>query len=286
MARGTHGFTIVELLVVITIIVVLVALLTPALDTAVYQAELATCAGRLQAQARAVSTYAVANRRSYPQPQGPRTGGQPDLLYWGSRPQWNVGGLLFGQYLSPDAFLDPLGGEGALDLSPEANRNALNDRTQVYANYNLWFGGQLPDEKGMLRFGNRLTWTDPYTSRVNHFNVLASDINLVADPDKDGTATTGTQSSHCDRDQTMSMYAFQNESPGGIWLALAEATISRWAGPLERGSLDLNYAIDDGSVPRFTQVRATLEDEPRLRRLPSNFAGTAPEWRIHIPAAN
>jgi len=38
------AFTFVELLVVITIIVVLLALLVPALDEAVYQADLAVCA--------------------------------------------------------------------------------------------------------------------------------------------------------------------------------------------------------------------------------------------------
>ena len=44
-----NGFTLVELLVVITIIVILLALLAPALDKAIYQAELAVCGTRVRA---------------------------------------------------------------------------------------------------------------------------------------------------------------------------------------------------------------------------------------------
>jgi prepilin-type N-terminal cleavage/methylation domain-containing protein len=56
------GFTIVELLVVITIIVVLLALLMPGLDRAIYQAELAVCGSRLKSLGAAVSTYAPTRR--------------------------------------------------------------------------------------------------------------------------------------------------------------------------------------------------------------------------------
>ena len=44
--RAQSAFTLVELMVVITIIVLLLALMMPALDKAVYQAELASCMTR------------------------------------------------------------------------------------------------------------------------------------------------------------------------------------------------------------------------------------------------
>src|SRR5687768_392095 len=61
-----RAFTIVELLVVITIIVVLLALLAPALDRAIYQAELAVCGANQRGIASGVGTYAMSYRRNYP----------------------------------------------------------------------------------------------------------------------------------------------------------------------------------------------------------------------------
>jgi prepilin-type N-terminal cleavage/methylation domain-containing protein len=58
-----NGFTLVELLVVVTIIVILPAFLTPALDRAVEAAERAVCAARLHAWGVAISTYSLDHRR-------------------------------------------------------------------------------------------------------------------------------------------------------------------------------------------------------------------------------
>ncbi len=43
----SKGYTLIELLVVITIIAVMLALLSPAMDRAIYQAELAVCGANL-----------------------------------------------------------------------------------------------------------------------------------------------------------------------------------------------------------------------------------------------
>src|SRR5687768_5763365 len=61
-----HAFTLVELMVTVTIIVILIALLAPAMDRAVYQAELATCMTRVKGIATGVQTYAVDFKRAYP----------------------------------------------------------------------------------------------------------------------------------------------------------------------------------------------------------------------------
>jgi len=59
------GFTLVELLVVITTIVVLLALLTPAMDKAIYRAEQVRCLANIKGQYTAITTYAFDNKRSY-----------------------------------------------------------------------------------------------------------------------------------------------------------------------------------------------------------------------------
>ena len=71
------AFTLVELLVVITIIVILLALLAPALETAIYQSELAVCATRLKGTGTGVQVYAHNFRRSYPDRPSVRMQGVP-----------------------------------------------------------------------------------------------------------------------------------------------------------------------------------------------------------------
>ena len=57
------GFTLVELLVSITIIVILLALLSPSLDRAVERAIITQCAANLDAWGTGMGLYALDNRR-------------------------------------------------------------------------------------------------------------------------------------------------------------------------------------------------------------------------------
>src|SRR5687768_10280921 len=60
------GFTLVELLVVVAIIAVLLALLMPAMDKAIYQAELAACAATQKGIVSGATLYAMNYKRSFP----------------------------------------------------------------------------------------------------------------------------------------------------------------------------------------------------------------------------
>ena len=66
-ARGDHGFTLVELLVVIALIAILAALLLPALAKAKASAQSAACKSNLRQLGMALNMYAQDNKK-YPGP--------------------------------------------------------------------------------------------------------------------------------------------------------------------------------------------------------------------------
>jgi len=93
----TRAFTLVELLVVIAIIVVLMALLAPALDRAVYAAETARCLASQRTIVQAAQPYAMDHKRVLPPWKiGTRTSSVFDLRGpWAARPRAPLGiGLL------------------------------------------------------------------------------------------------------------------------------------------------------------------------------------------------
>src|SRR5207247_947120 len=64
--KSRNGFTLVELLVVVVIIAILLSLLAPALDKAIYQAELAVCGANLHAIGAGASIYTMDYKKVYP----------------------------------------------------------------------------------------------------------------------------------------------------------------------------------------------------------------------------
>ena len=84
--RRIYGFTLVELMVVVAIIAILVSLMTPAVEEAMYQAQLAVCATRLNGIALGAATYANDNRSRYPHRNVIEQGYQPVEL----KNDWNA----------------------------------------------------------------------------------------------------------------------------------------------------------------------------------------------------
>ena len=81
--KSLRAFTLVEMLVVISIIVLLVAMLLPALGKAKYNAKLTQCQTRLKQVGAGAIQYAVNASRFYPQRQGPARGWKPNQLVGG-----------------------------------------------------------------------------------------------------------------------------------------------------------------------------------------------------------
>jgi prepilin-type N-terminal cleavage/methylation domain-containing protein len=285
-----RGFTLVELLVVITIMVVLLAILTPALDRAIYQAELAACSAQMKGAAIAVTQYAMSFRRSYPYRQSVHN---PDgSLSQGTRanglrvsPTSTWGGTPFDDrpalrgFVALDQLLDPLCGAGVLDLSEEAT----HPETNVYSNYFLWYGWQYRGHAGMLRMGDRFGYNDAALNKSYRFNLLLSDDDMAG-------VGNFVESTHPDADGKLHLTIEQNQKPvdfavGGNEATDGKWTLSRWVvrGTHLRGLVDLNYAYADGSVTRLPGVEPDgLDERTVLVPYESNGRGFRTD-RIQLP---
>ena len=270
---STPAFTLVEMLVVITIIIVLLSLLTPAMDRAMYVAELTTCAARLKAIATGVTAYASGNGRAYPyRPtlQPGATWRRPNCIYdtqfgLDDRPY-------FRDSFPSNTLLDPLCGKIDLRNTPPGN--------YVFSNYELWFGMSFATAnggRGLLRLGDRLEWKDNSRGAVydGRFDVLASEEDLiepsynyrscVSHPDVEGLTRPEV---HNGGGYILSRWVLYSEVPVAV----------------PRGPIDANFACADGSVIRIDNV---LWNDDRMARVPLNADATPNDvgtghW-IHLP---
>lgn len=279
------GFTLIELLVVITIIVVLLSLLAPAMDGAIYQAELAVCGTRMKGVGAGAHQYAFDHHRRYPR-HVTDMGGQTMFLlaseFPNQNPELDMRPIIQG-YIDLKMLVDPLAGD--IDFSEDEALDSGNEF--VWMAYGLWFGWGYKDEGGgMKKIGDRVT----LNSQGLRLNILAGDLDLVhesalvstAHPDKDGV-THLVENQDADR---RGGGAADDLVLTGLNLRL---TYSWWqAGTHERGPVDLNFLYGDGAVTRLNDV---AWDEPdttgrvaKLPWLPNNPTSGYPQRRLHLPS--
>ena len=267
-SRGqrAQAFTLVELLVVVTIIVVLLAMLTPAIDRAIYQAEMAVCAGDQHGLGVAVIVYSQEYRKNYPY--------RPSVHDW---PQW-PGNLQRGVPRTDDRpMLRPYMNINATfncPLIPFIDIEAADPIAYAFSTYNLWFGFQYhraggsgqngPLEKGMLRVGDRWEFYDPEPDYTLHSSLLAAPRYFQQN--------NGDIVSASHPGETYAPYVLQNQIVAGF-----EFVLARWDSvDRTRGPIDLNALFDDASVGRYDRVG--WQDDDRTARAAeysdgSNFSG-------------
>jgi prepilin-type N-terminal cleavage/methylation domain-containing protein len=283
-----HGFTLVELLVVITIIVVLLAMLTPALDQAIYQAELATCAARQKLVASAVATYALEFKRSYPY----RAGVQDSAFTWWTHfftvPPQSAQGKIFDDrpqlrpYLSINALNDPLTPMEVDFDAPEAAQGSTLPTT-------LWAGFKYNSGGGLVRLGDRLRFPATVAGEPEFVSTIIYSDMMMATIAFGGVI----DSAHADSNSVLAPYNGSDGSSsgdgaaGGLAAGVIEgAVFSRWrvVGWGGVGTIDMNFAHTDGSVDRLMKVDyRAMNRDTRVERIgvaqsssdnPSEVTGT------------
>ena len=277
-----RAFTLIELLVVITIIVVLLALIAPALDQAMYQAELAVCGSNLYTLASGSITYAADQRRHYPHRPtvfSPGWSPQNSVQQGQTNVQFNDRPYLAHAFALDSTLNDPL--VRPIDI------DAADDASWIWTSYNLWVGFRYFNDKGMLRLGDRLEFSNrgsmdsPY-----RFRLLASDIDRLqpmipfyfgSHPDKAGLL----RSVHLqDQDAAVASKVTSIDID-------FKSTLTRWQGA-GRGLIDMNSVYDDGAVQRSGDVSVDSWDpsvDGRMVKVGVNTAASNYDqsWD-HLPA--
>ncbi len=273
-----QGFTLVELLVVVAIIAVLLSLLTPALDRAIYQVELAICMARFDGIGMAMATYAMANKRFYVSRYSMRTAtaGRANLLNAGplpADPAFDDRPLLEKAF-DLDILVDP--------LSPKISFKKADNPGDpfCYTSTPLWAGWQQIGQRGMVKLGDRLISGNNFDStdtKVYHFNVLAADLDQIAN------TLNEFRTAHPDHEGLEWVYKFENESAYGLPsdTVATNFTNSQWVANAGRGKVDQNYLFDDGAVLRYNNVEP---QDDRMKAIPYTNAATAGQ-SLYIPAA-
>ena len=264
------GFTLIELLVVVTILVVLLALLAPALDKAVYEAELAVCAGNLHGAAVALNAYAAQHQRQWPI-RGPVRDRNRDTQQhvvsigvitdaWGQQ-DYDLRPVLRDYLPINKLLVDP--------TCPKVDLERSKPKTTVYGTYDLWFGWQYQvgqPQKGMFKLGDRWSWDN------DSFNLLISDRNVQE-------VNRWAISSSQDDLGVLTPKVFQDvgnfgDEAGELGLG-SPTTASYWHADTDRrGKIDMNHAYDDASVDRLRNV---VPQDPRTIQVPLSKQGA--QWK-------
>lgn len=251
-AAHARAFTLIELLVVVTIIVVLLALIAPAMDAAIYRAELTICATNQKGIASAMTVYATGHNRFLPYNKSlaNNTTWHAPLIKLASAN--NDMRQVLSPYLPLQKILfDPM-------IKPQdIETDAI---AQMYGNYSLWNFWKWapavdPNSRAQRKLGDRFTYYDGVLERQYSWDVLACDFMRAVNPMTDGKYWTN----HPTKSDTSSLF---RTAPG------AANQYTFWISTVpKRDLVDFNVARQDGSVETLADVEA---DDERLAH-PTEF---------------
>jgi len=261
-----RGFTIVELLVVTTIIVVLLALLAPAMNRAIYQAELLMCSTRLNAFYMGLHWYTEDFRRRYPHRHQGFSGHEINMIVKaipGQSPR-DMRSIVKGYIQVNRMWQCPLSRE--IDMESR-------DDSHTWSNYVFWFGEKYDiASRGMYKRNDQWEFND------RKYDIIIGDWDRIFGRD---SKARGAHYDHATEQMISEVY--QNTVP--VLPFVQPITISSWVlyGTERRGPLDTNYAFADGSVRRYHDVHW---DDSRMDHVGmwwgSNETDILGDW-THVP---
>ena len=242
------GFTLVELLVVVSVVVVLLALLAPSMDKAIYEAEMTVCMTNLHSVAQGGLAYTGDYKRRYPyrlhvlSTQGGSYGVFNMNLGTGPGRDDRV---IFRGYIVANKSLN-------CPLNKKLDYDGSQPGTLCYSDYAMWMGWQYGGgEQGMFKLGDRFTWRDPADGRLQSSNVLASSFaqraidrsHYAAHPDNNGLWRENNEQDHHDAPSN-------NTRTWSAFFADGRAY-----------DFSLNFVMDDHSVRRINRITATSNED-------------------------
>ncbi|MBI1369626.1 MAG: prepilin-type N-terminal cleavage/methylation domain-containing protein [Planctomycetes bacterium] len=261
-----RAFTLIEMLVVVTIITLLMAILTPSLSKARYTARLTICAAQEHQISLAALSYAAGNFGVFPY-RSTCVGLNPkpfQIKYYDEddRP-------MFAKYFSFDTLQCPFN----RFTDPKFIETTTAD--EIMLGYEMYFGTSVnrnDPASYMFRLSDRPTTPDLWTGKRTEVSVL------VADLDVDWFWIQNWYSSHPDREPSKLRFiqALGTSPPGDTH------TFARWGigPPGERGLIDRNFIFRDGSHRLITDI--AMHDD-RLARISANNQNAAQQVYTYVP---
>ncbi|OVE77883.1 hypothetical protein BVX99_01345 [bacterium F16] len=254
----SRRFTLIELLIAITILLILCALLLPVLIEVKYKAKLVVCMNNQKQLATSAIVEASENNNRF-----------------STRAATELGYTAYG---APDALKHGVAGAGPYDDRPNLEYISVNTlkcpflpeydytnstETHIRWGYSLYFGWRLEgdsDANHMTRIGQQLTFNG------NEFDIMIADMNIGYNGYDGGTRA---MAAHPDRLGTMAL----DLTPG----------LGRYKleGSYFRGPVDLTFTRTDGSAFTIKNVAPIDSRLTKVRfKLFYSFSddGSSPSW--------
>ena len=247
-------FTILELLIVITILLILIALLLPVLHKVKRKTKNTLCVSNMRQSALAILSYAKNNNNYYPRRS-------VDSSYWSTRE-------LIRYNNSDDRTLleDYVDNWKVMNCSfTEPSHQAVKDSnsSNIHFSYEMYFGSYIrtyAPESGLLKIGDTATYNN------NDFSILIADHDLV----RKGRYW---RSAHPDYSpQILTYKSVDTDNLFCVRWRIAEGNV--------RSYVDRSFLRDDGSVFSLTELEPA---DDRLVEL-SSTSTKVNDDKVYLPA--